>query len=55
MAIKEGDKIEIRAVIGSHKWALYNKKEWFKIATFNDQFTAYQMRLALYRGLGYYI
>jgi hypothetical protein len=35
--------ILIKGVIGTHKWALYWRKDMQKIATFSNQFTAYQM------------
>lgn len=39
--------IKVKAVMGSHKWALYWKDDFTKIATFPDQFTAYEARRAI--------
>lgn len=39
--------ILVKGVWGSHKWALYWKDSMQKIATFNDQFSAYQARSAI--------
>jgi len=36
--------IKVKAVWGSHKWAIYWADDMTKIATFSDQFTAYQAR-----------
>ena len=45
--------ILVKGVIGSHKWALYWRKDHIKIATFSNQFTAYDMRRSILRALGY--
>ena len=39
--------ILVKGVWGSHKWALYWKDSMQKIATFNDQFSAYQARSSI--------
>lgn len=39
--------IVVKAVWGSHKWALYWKDDFIKIATFSNQFTAYEARRAI--------
>ena len=39
--------ILIQGVIGSHKWALYWRDNFTKIATFNSQFEAYEARRAI--------
>tara|TARA_B100001059_G_scaffold235723_1_gene282477 strand:+ start:970 stop:1134 length:165 start_codon:yes stop_codon:yes gene_type:complete len=36
--------ILVKGVWGSHKWALYWREDMQKIATFSNQFTAYQAR-----------
>jgi hypothetical protein len=36
--------ILVKAVMGSHKWAIYWREDFTKIATFNSQFEAYQAR-----------
>ena len=36
--------IIIKGVMGSHKWALYWRDDMTKIATFNSQHQAYQIR-----------
>jgi len=36
--------IMIKAVMGSHKWAIYWREDFIKIATFNSQFQAYEAR-----------
>ena len=43
----------IKQVWGSTKWALYWKKDHIKIATFSNQFTAYDMRRSILRCIGY--
>ena len=39
--------IVVKAVMGSHKWAIYWKDDFTKIATFPNQFQAYQARQAI--------
>jgi len=36
--------ILVKGVWGSHKWAIYWREDYTKIATFNSQFEAYQAR-----------
>tara|TARA_R100001510_G_C7507970_1_gene108820 strand:- start:20 stop:184 length:165 start_codon:yes stop_codon:yes gene_type:complete len=36
--------ILVKGVIGTHKWALYWKEDMQKIATFSNQFLAYEAR-----------
>jgi len=36
--------IKIKQVWGSHKWAIYWRDDFTKIATFNSQFEAYEAR-----------
>ena len=36
-----------KGVIGSHKWALYWREDFTKIATFNSQFQAYEARRSI--------
>ena len=36
--------IIIKGVIGSHKWAIYWRDNFTKIATFNSEFQAYEAR-----------
>jgi len=36
--------IIVKAVMGSHKWAIYWRDDFTKIATFNSQFQAYEAR-----------
>lgn len=43
--------IKIKAVWGSHKWALYWKDDFTKIATFSNEFTAMQARRAIVEAL----
>lgn len=43
--------IKIKAVWGSHKWALYWKDDMTKIATFPNQFTAYEARRSIIESL----
>ena len=45
--------ILIKQVWGSTDWALYWRKDHIKIATFSNQFTAYDMRRSILRALGY--
>lgn len=39
--------IMVKGVIGTHKWALYWRDDMTKIATFSNQFTAYEARRAI--------
>ena len=39
--------IKVKQQWGSTKWALYWKDDFTKIATFSNQFTAYQARQAI--------
>jgi len=43
--------IIVKGVIGTHKWALYWREDFTKIATFNDQHTAYQVRTQIIEAL----
>jgi hypothetical protein len=43
----------VRAVVGSSRWAIYRKENFQKIATFPNQFVAYECRRALLRFDGY--
>jgi len=43
--------ILVKGVWGSHKWALYWKEDMQKIATFSNQFTAYQARQTIIESL----
>ena len=43
--------IKIKAVWGSHKWALYWKDDHTQIATFNSQNEAYQARQTIIESL----
>ena len=43
--------IKIKAVCGSHKWALYWKDDMTKIATFPNEFTAYEARRSIIESL----
>ena len=45
--------ILIKQIWGSTKWALYWRKDHIKIATFSNQFTAYDMRRSILRCIGY--
>ena len=36
--------ILVKGVLGSHKWALYWRDDMAKIATFNSEHQAYQVR-----------
>ena len=42
--------IKVKAVMGSHKWAIYWSEDMTKIATFNSQFQAYQARQSIIEG-----
>jgi len=44
--------IIVKGVIGSHKWALYWRDDFSKIATFNSQFEAYEARRAIIESYG---
>ena len=39
--------IKVKAVMGSHKWAIYWADDMTKIATFNSQFQAYEARRSI--------
>jgi len=39
--------------IGSTRWALYHRDPWQKIATFPNQFAAYDARRAILKSEGY--
>ena len=39
--------ILVKGVMGSHKWALYWREDMQKIATFPNQFVAYQARQSI--------
>jgi len=39
--------IIVKGVIGTHKWALYWRDDFIKIATFNSQFLAYEARRSI--------
>jgi hypothetical protein len=39
--------IKIKAVMGSHKWALYWKDDFTKIATFPNEFVAMECRRSI--------
>jgi|TARA_B100000900_G_C20267251_1_gene588503 hypothetical protein len=39
--------IKVKAVWGSTKWALYWKDDFTKIATFPNQFVAYEVRRSI--------
>ena len=43
--------IIVKGVWGSHKWAIYWKDNFTKIATFNSQHEAYQARQTILRSL----
>lgn len=43
----------VRAVVGSTRWAIYRREDFQKIATFPNQFTAYECRRALLKFDGY--
>jgi hypothetical protein len=43
----------VRAVVGSSRWAIYRKENFQKIATFPNQFVAYECRRALLKFDGY--
>ena len=43
--------IKIKAVWGSHKWAIYWKDDFTKIATFNSEFQAYEARRSIIESL----
>ena len=43
--------IKVKAVWGSHKWALYWKYDHTKIATFPNEFTAYEARRTIIESL----
>jgi|TARA_B100001939_G_C16624052_1_gene480518 hypothetical protein len=43
--------IKVKAVWGSHKWALYWKDDHTKIATFPNEFTAMQARQSIIESL----
>jgi hypothetical protein len=43
----------VRAVVGSTRWAIYRKENFQKVATFPNQFVAYECRRALLRFDGY--
>jgi hypothetical protein len=43
--------IKVKAVWGSHKWALYWKDDYTKIATFPNEFTAMQARQSIIESL----
>tara|TARA_R100000027_G_scaffold41193_1_gene30706 strand:+ start:1178 stop:1342 length:165 start_codon:yes stop_codon:yes gene_type:complete len=43
--------ILVKGVMGSHKWALYWREDMQKIATFPNQFVAYQARQSILESL----
>lgn len=43
----------VRAVVGSTRWSIYRREDFQKIATFPNQFVAYECRRALLRFEGY--
>ncbi len=43
--------ILVKGVIGTHKWALYWREDMQKIATFPNQFQAYEARNAIIEAL----
>lgn len=43
--------IKVKAVMGSHKWALYWKDDMTKIATFPNEFVAMQARQSIVSSL----
>ena len=43
--------IIVKGVWGSHKWALYWKDDFTKIATFPNQFQAYEARRSILQSL----
>lgn len=43
--------IKVKAVWGSHKWAIYWKDDFTKIATFNSEFQAYEARRSIIESL----
>tara|TARA_R100000734_G_C3255632_1_gene55828 strand:+ start:350 stop:514 length:165 start_codon:yes stop_codon:yes gene_type:complete len=43
--------ILIKGVIGTHKWALYWREDMQKIATFSNEFNAYQARQTIIESL----
>ena len=45
--------IAVRGVVGSSRWALYWKDDWQKLISVSDQFTAYDVRRAILRSMGY--
>jgi len=44
--------IVARGVIGSHKWALYWKEDFTKIAVFPSEFVAYEARRSILKSKG---
>ena len=45
--------IKIKQDWGSNRWALYWKEDFQRIATFPNQFVAYESRNAILRSLGF--
>ena len=43
--------IKVKGVFGSYKWAIYWADDMTKIATFSNQFTAYQARQTIIESL----
>ena len=43
--------IKIKALMGSHKWALYWKDDFTKIATFSNEFVAMECRRSIIESL----
>ena len=41
-----------KGVIGSHKWALYWREDFTKIATFNSEYKAYEARRHILKSKG---